>query len=59
MTPAVVLVHKLAEAKAQGEPLPVALESGAFPCVSLFTIEEAMASMEGMKVWTEVTERSR
>ena len=51
VTPAVVLVHKLAEAAARREPLPLA--SGAYPCISLFTIDEAMASMEGMKVWTE------
>ncbi len=45
VTPAVVLIHKLAEAAARGEAMPLA--KGAYPCISLLSIEEAMASMEG------------
>ena len=49
VTPAVVLVAKLAR-----EGISALGGAGARPCVSLLTVDEAMASMEGMRVWTEV-----
>ena len=52
-TPAVILVQKLARRKLLGEACD-ALVPGAYPCISLFSCEEVMASMEGMAVWTVV-----
>ena len=52
-TPAVLLVQKLARRKLLGEACD-ALRPGAYPCISLFSWEEVMASMEGMAVWTVV-----
>ena len=49
VTPAVVLVAKLAR-----EGISALGGAGARPCVSLLTVDEAKASMEGMRVWTEV-----
>ena len=49
----VLLVQKLARRKLLGEACD-ALRPGAYPCISLFSWEEVMASMEGMAVWTVV-----
>ena len=48
VTPTVVIVSKLAR-----EGVSALGGVGARPCVSLITVDEAMASMEGMRVWTE------
>lgn len=54
VTPTVVLVSKLAR-----DVVSALSGVGARHCVSLITVDEAMVSMEGMRVWTETHERRR